>query len=430
LPHPEAPGPRRARRVWLVNHYASAPDQAAGSRHYELARRLVDRGYSVTIFAASFAHRSGRDRRLPAGRLYRQQSYDGVRFVWMRTVPYHGNTWRRQLNMVSFLIAFLVVQTRFSAPDVIIGSTVHPFAALGAWIAARLRRAWFMFEIRDLWPQTLVDLGALRMGSPGERLLRRLEAFLVRRASTVITLLPGIRDYLLEQGLPAGHVAYIPNGADLAAFGSTAPGAPASESEAAALSAIALLRDEGRFVLGYLGAFGRVNRTDLIVDAVAEAERRAPGRIGAVLIGAGPERPAVEQQAASVPAVRVIHSVPKTSVPRVLQALDAAVVHTTYTPVYRYGISFNKLFEYMAAGRPVVFACDSAYDPVAATGSGVSIPPDDPQRLAAAFLELADLSPEARAAMGSAGRAYVASEHNFDRLATTLEALVEGSPHR
>jgi glycosyltransferase involved in cell wall biosynthesis len=423
-----AAGPRS---VWIVNHYAAAPDQAAGSRHYELARRLVARGHAVTIFAASFGHRSGRDRRIPHRALYREQAYEGVRFVWLRTVPYHGNTWRRQLNMVSFLIAFLVVQTRYPSPDVIIGSTVHPFAALGAWIAARLRRARFMFEIRDLWPQTLVDLDALRMGSPGERLLRRLEGFLVRRASWVITLLPGIVDYLVEQGLPADHVAYIPNGADLDAFAVTQPPDEGPESVAAVLQVVARLRGEGRFVLGYLGAFGRVNRVDLIAAAAADADRRAPGRIGVVLIGDGPERDEVERRAGSAPAVSVVHSIPKTFVPEVLKALDAAVVHTTYTPVYRYGISFNKLFEYMAACRPVVFACESAYDPVAATGSGLSIPPDDPERMATAFLVLADMSPEARSEMGAAGRDYVAAEHNFDSLVARLEALIEApSPRR
>ena len=109
-----------------------------------------------------------------------------------------------------------------------------------------------------------------------------------------------------------------------------------------------------------------------------------------------------------------------------LRALDATVVHTTYTPVYKYGISFNKLFEYMAAARPVVFACDSAYDPVAATGSGITVRPDDPERLADAFLELASATPDARAAMGSAGREYVTREHNVARLGETLHLVVEG----
>jgi glycosyltransferase involved in cell wall biosynthesis len=418
-------------RVWIVNHYAAGPDEPAGTRHYTLGRRLVARGHTVTIFASSFGHQSGRETRLGARSLYATEQSGGVRFVWLRTVPYHGNTWRRQLNMLSFLAVFLVVQTREAAPDTIIGSTVHPFAAFGAWVAARLRGATFIFEIRDLWPQTLVDLGAMRVGSLGERLLRWLEAFLVRRAAAVISLLPGIRDYLDGQGLPTDRVVYIPNGADLTAFETDAasdrePRDAKPEAVRQALDEIDRLRADGRFVLGYLGAFGRVNRADLIVEAANLAERESPGRVGVVLVGDGPERPAVEQRAIGKVAISVGQAVPKRSVATILRALDAAVVHTTFTPVYRYGISFNKLFEYMAARRPVVFACDTAYDPVAATGAGITVRPDDPGLLAAAFLELAATAPDARAAMGSAGAAYVAREHDFEKLGETLEAVIEG----
>jgi glycosyltransferase involved in cell wall biosynthesis len=417
----------RATRVWIVNHYAFAPDRAAGTRHYDFAVRLAALGYRVTIFAASFSHLTGRDERISGAKLTRGEWFGPVRFVWLRTVRYRGNTWRRQLNMLSFLVVFLVVQTRQARPDVVIGSTVHPFAALGAWLVARARGARFVFEIRDLWPQTLVDLGAMRVGSPGERLLRALEAFLVRRASVVVTLLPGMRDYLAERGLPANHVVYIPNGVDLDAFdAAVSDTAPPPEGLARATAEIALLREQGRFVLGYIGSFGRVNRVDVVVEAALLAERRAPGRIGLVLVGDGPARSALVEQAGASPAVTVCDSIPKRFVPGVLRAFDGAVVHATATPVYRYGISFNKLFEYMAAARPVVFACASSYDPVADAGAGLTVAPDDPSVLADAFLELAAVPRGMRDAMGAAGREYVARTHSINRLGDDLASVVDG----
>lgn len=414
------------RRVWIVNHYATTPDHAAGTRHFDLARELVRRGHQVTIFAAGFGHQTGKQKaRLASGSLFSTEWLDGVRFVWLRTTPYYGNTWRRQLNMLSFLAAIVVVQIRFERPDVVIGSTVHPFAAFGGWLVAKLRGAEFVFEIRDLWPQTLVDLGAMRLGSPGERLLRSLEGFLVRRASVVITLLPGMRDYLTERGLPAEHVVYIPNGVDMGASAASVPLGDVPEVVSLCQHEIAELRAEGRFVLGYLGALGRVNRVDTIVRAAEEAERRDPGRVGVVLIGEGPERSMVERVAAGNPAIRFGPAIPKRFVPSILRALDATVVHTTFTPVYRYGISFNKVFDYMAAERPVVFACESAYDPVNASGAGITVRPDDPQALAGAFLKLASASSEARTAMGSAGRSYVDLKHNFKHLGETLNGVIE-----
>jgi glycosyltransferase involved in cell wall biosynthesis len=415
-------------RVWIVNQYADAPDRPAGTRHYDLARQLVARGHDVVIFAAGFSNVTHREERLARWRLYRTEWFDGVRFVWLRTFPYRRNTWRRQVNMLTYLAAFLLVQTRFPPAETIIGSTVHPFAALGAWLVARRRGARFLFEVRDLWPQTLVDLGALREGSPGERLLRAIEAFLVRRASFVIALLPGMPDYLQQRGLPTHHVVYIPNGVDLAVFDAVvADDGGVPDSVRGALEAIRVMRAEGRFVVGYVGSFGRVNKLEVIVRAAALAEATAPGRIGLILIGDGAERADLERLASSGGPVALGPAVPRRYVPTILRALDATIVHATSTPVYRYGISFNKLFDYMAAARPVVFACDSAYDPVAAVGAGISIRPDDPQLVAEACLELADAGPERRARMGAAGREHLVREHDLERLGETLATVVSCS---
>ncbi len=421
--------PMRAKHrqsLWIVNHYADAPDRANGTRHYDLARRLVERGTDVTILASGFSHVTGREERLGRRQLFRVQQFDGVRFVWLRTFPYRGNGWQRQVNMLSFLATLLVVQTRLGTPDTVIGSTVHPFAALGAWLVAKARGARFIFEVRDLWPQTLVDLGTMRVGSPRERLLRQIEAFLVRRAVVVITLLPGMRDYLVEQGLPTEHVRYIPNGVDLEVFDRTRGGEPPG-ALGESLAAIDRMKSEGRLVFGYVGALGRVNRVGTIVQAAILAEAESPGGVGVVIVGDGPEREDLRRMCQGHADVIMCPPVPKQLVPRVLRAVDVGIVHATTNPVYRYGISFNKLFEYLAAARPVVFACESAYDPVAVSGAGISLPPDDPDEMADAFLRLADAGPLERAQMGTAGRDYVAREHEISRLADTLAESIGGT---
>jgi glycosyltransferase involved in cell wall biosynthesis len=179
----------------------------------------------------------------------------------------------------------------------------------------------------------------------------------------------------------------------------------------------------GRVVFGYLGALGRVNDVGILLRAAELAEERAPGAVGLVVVGDGPERMALAHRAAPIAGVEVLPPVPKRFVPVVLRAIDAGVVHATRNPVYRYGISFNKLFEYLAASRPVAFACLSADDPVASTGAGLSIPPDDPEGLAEAMVALARMDPAERLRMGAAGRAYVEREHDIGRLAGTLAAI-------
>ena len=130
---------------------------------------MVRHGGDVTVFAASRLRWTGKDDRAGGRSLARTQHFDGVRFVWLWTIPYYGNTWRRMANMLSYAVIVCVAQAGRPAPDVVVGSTVHPFAALAGWLIARLRGARFIYEVRDLWPQTLIDLGAIAEGSLAAR---------------------------------------------------------------------------------------------------------------------------------------------------------------------------------------------------------------------------------------------------------------------
>jgi glycosyltransferase involved in cell wall biosynthesis len=417
---------RRSRELWIFNHYAGAPDTPGGTRHFDLARGLAGHGIPVTIFAAGFSHVTGTEARLARSRLYDIEIVDGVRFVWVRTLPYRGNTWRRLFNMLSYAAIVIVAQRRLRRPDAIIGSTVHPFAAAAALIAARLRGARFLFEIRDLWPQTLVDMGALAKGSLAARLMWWLEATLVRQAEVVITLLPGISAYLAQGGLPTDRVLYLPNGVKLRA--SSNPPAPPGVTEV-----IRRLHAEGRFICGYLGAHGRANGLQTVLDAAAELQRQDDRLVHILLIGDGPEKEELVSSARSLGLrnVSFMDPVIKTAVPAVVQGFDAGILHLTDVDVFRYGISPNKLFDYMANRVPVVFACRSGNDPVLAAKAGLSVSSDDPKALAAAMTTLAGLSASARRRMGIAGRRYVVEHHDIDRIAARLgDRLQDGSAER
>ncbi len=415
------------RRVWIFNHYADAPDRAGG-RHFALGLQLVAHGLDVTIFAAGFDHLTQQEVRATGFRLSKTRSFRGVRFVWLRTVPYRGNSWRRIANMLSYSVMVVVAQIGRNKPDVIIGSSVHPLAALAAWFVARLRGARFAFEIRDLWPQTLVDLGAVSARSLSARALWALESFLVREADAVIGLVPGTRAYLAGRRLPTHHVYYLPNGVDLDDAGGD--GKDSSHPVVRAmLEEIARRRTAGEFVLIYLGSHGRVNRLDVVLAALQLANRRSRRPIGLILVGDGPEKARLRRLArrTAIDRVSFRDPVPKYSVPTILAAVDAGVIHTTRTPVYRYGISFNKLFDYLAARKPVVFACETAYDPVRRSGAGLVVAPDDPDAMAAAFVDLSSRSPDELRSMGAAGRSLVEREHDLRRLGERLVTII-GTP--
>ncbi|MEO7665071.1 MAG: glycosyltransferase family 4 protein [Candidatus Limnocylindrales bacterium] len=409
---------KRRPTLWILNHYALPPGEGAGTRHHDLGQELGRLGWQVVIFAAGFNHFTGLQRHLIGRQLSSSEAFGDVRFVWLRTLPYRGNGGRRILNMLSYLAVVMLVATRARPrPDVIIGSTVHPFAALAAWVLARRFRAKFFFEIRDLWPQSLIDMGAWSAGNPAVRLLQSLEAFLVARADGVISLLPGIEPYLAAHNEQPRTLAYVPNGVRL--------GQPEDTQRLPAAAASVLDRFGDVFVVGYTGAHGVNNGLDAVLEAAARLEEEGAG-VAFILVGDGPEKARLENEARRLGLERIefLDPVPKAVIPSLLRRFDAGLMTVLPLPVHQYGVSFNKVFDYMASGLPIVFACATPFDPVAEARAGLSVTPGDAGQLAGAILELAGATASSREAMGRRGQAYVASHHDIARLAERLDALL------
>jgi glycosyltransferase involved in cell wall biosynthesis len=412
-------------KIWILNHYASSPDKAAGTRHYDFGRRYAEQGHEVTIFASSYSHFTQAEERLSGRRMMRVEWVDGVRFVWVRTVPYTGNGIRRVLNMLSYAVVVSLVQLRFARPGVIVGSSVHLAAAAAACALGWVRRAPFVFEVRDLWPQTLIDIGALPAGSITARVLASMELFLYRRARAVVSLLPGAPDYIAGRGIPREKISYIPNG--------IAPGHPAVSAIAGdtenLLARIAEWHRAGVTVAGYVGSHGRANGLDTLVRAAYELQARGERRFAFVFVGEGPEKAACQRLAAESGLANVLFwgAVPKQEVPAVLAAFDVLLFCLRDVPVFRYGLSSNKLFDYLASGRPVVAACAVADNPVTASGAGVCVPPETPGAVAEALLDVAALGAAGRTTLGQRGQQWVNEHHHSAVLATQFLDVLAGA---
>lgn len=396
--------------VWILNHYAEPPARQA-TRSYDLGRELVARGHRVTIFASSFSYYRFEEEHLAPGETHREETIGGVRFFWLRTTPYRVNDWRRVLNMVSYARrAVRVGGALDERPDVVIGVSVHPLAALAGWRLARRKGARFFFEVTDLWPQTLVDLGRLSPAHPLTWLLRRLERFLYRRAEKIISLLPNIHAYLEPLGIPGDRVVWIPNGVDLSRY--------------------AALRDYGGggggpFTIMYVGGHVQSNALDVVLDA-ARIEQERGRAVRFVFVGDGVDKPRLMERARDLRNVEFRGLVPKDALAGVMAEADAFVFSLRDLPLYRYGISLNKLCDYLASGRPILFAGRSTYDAVDRAQAGLTVPPEDPAALADAIDRLAALPPAERARMGRNGYEYCKQYHAIPVLAGRLEAALVG----
>lgn len=203
------------RSLWILNHYGAGPGAASGARHYDLGRKFSHRGWQVTIFASSFDRQIYRETRLKAGQWMRQEAHEGVESVWARILPYGHNDWRHVLNMIFHVFNVLRTGWRPYPAEVIIGSSVHPFAAWARYVLARHHRTRFFFEARGSWPQTLIDRGEYRGGARSSGYWLGLDRRLYRRAEKIVTLLPNAHEYIESLGIPREKTIYMPNGVDL-----------------------------------------------------------------------------------------------------------------------------------------------------------------------------------------------------------------------
>ncbi len=405
-------------RVWIVNHYAALPTDGAGTRHFDLGRVLARRGHTVVVFASSYGHFGRSDALAGSKRLAGTQRVARVVFRWIRTPRYTGSGLPRIVNMLVFAGMFPVVQLLHRRPDVIVGSTVHPFAAMSALMVARARRVPFVYEVRDLWPETLVDMGAVRLGSISAQLFSLIQRRLCGGADHVIYLLPGAAEVLRPMVRPGTPLSWLPNGVDL-----SAPEVPVPEAIALAT---AKARADDTVLIGYVGSMGPANGLDTLVEAMHLVEERAPRTVRCLLVGDGPDRETLESTAVgSCPtAVVFLPRIDKGAVRPFLRSIDAAVVVVRDLPVYRFGISLNKLFDYLGAARPVVIASAAVNDPIAEASAGMSVPPGDPSALADAILGMARTTPAERAKMGRRGFEYVREHHEIQVLAAQFEAIL------
>jgi len=400
-------------RVWVFNHYAESANGAA-TRTFDLSRGLTARGHEVTVFACSFSHYRLREEHLTRWwQVSRVDVTRGVRFVWVRGTPYRENDWRRALNMVQYaMLAFVSGLRTQPRPDVVVGCSVHPLAALVALAIARIRRARFFVEVPDLWPQVLVDFGRLHPRGFTARTLYWIEKLLYRHAERIIMLWRNTHSYVGQLGIDPGKLVWIPHAVD--PIGQ--PGPPPSAST-------------GLFTAMYVGSFVGSMALDTVVDAAVILHERERTDIRLVLVGGGTDRSRLlsRVEALNLPNLVIRPPVPRSDVPSLLQGADCLICTFKNSPVYRYGLSMNKVCDYLLSAKPIVFAGSSAYDPVAEAGAGISIGGEDPGALAGAVERLADASEEQRRAMGQSGLRWVIEHHHVNVLAHRLESVLAGS---
>ena len=404
--------------IWLINHYAVPPKYYPLARQTYFAKYLMAMGHTVTIFAASSVHNSDVNL-ITDGRKWREETVDGVHYVYIKCCDYQGNGLKRIYNICEFAWKLPGVCKQFPKPDAIVATSMPPTSCA---MGVRMGRKWgckTVAEIADLWPESIVAYGIAGPHNPAVLALRRLEKWIYKRADALVFTMEGAYDYITEQGwekdIPRSKVHYINNGVDLEQFDYNKEHFQVEDTD---------LDDPDAFKVIYTGSIRRVNNLGLLLDA---AKCVKDPRVKILVWGDGDEREALERRVREehIGNVTFKGRVEKKYVPSIVSRADLNFAHNSFTYLFNYGISFNKLFDYFAAGQPILCDFPCRYNPVVTYGAGTEVRDPQPQEVAAVIDHLSELSDEQRQSMGANAR-RAAEDYDFKRLTDKLISVIEG----
>lgn len=378
-------------KIW----YFSAYDQPNGhsSRTFWYASELAKRGHKVTMLTNSYCHFTHVEM-LTAGDKWKVEQIDGVLVVRLKTIAYGGNGWKRAVNML--LNAYRCLQFARQAgevPDVVIGPSVPILTGWAASHVARSKSAAFIYEIRDLWPQALVDLGKIRAGGLTERIFKIIERSLYNRAFHIVSALPYAYRHIEKFGVARNKITWIPNGVDLNPFEKIKEyggGEP------------------GYINLLYLGRFAAGHDINTILDCALILKEKYAEKMRFIIIGDGPDKEKYYEKVKvnELNNVEFQEMVPKSEVASKCAMADILIASIHDISVFKYGINLNKLYDYFASGRPVILSANTPNDPVTDSGAGITVKAENPRLMAEAIISIFNMSPTDRAVMGMKAKNY------------------------
>lgn len=395
---------------WLINEYATTPETGMGGRLYYFSRELAKLGHRVYLIASASHHLLRRRPIVNAS--YQLEPIEGFTMVWVRMPEYTAvHSVNRVLNWFLFALRLRGLgRSALPKPDAVLYSSPSPFGFLGARSVARHWGALLVFDVRDLWPLTLIEIGGYSPRHPLIYWMQRVEDVAYRDADIVCCNLSNAQEHMVGRGLTPKKYRYIPNGICRDEVGLNTP----------LNNVVRRQLPHRKFVVGYAGTIGISNALDTLLDAAVIL--RSDERVAFVLVGDGEEKERLvrRSEAEALTNVIFIESVPKGEIQSLLSTFDACFKGSKKSPLYRYGIGANKLPEYLYAARPILHAYSGAADPVREHDAGIAVEAENPEALAKAILRLCQMRKIERLRLGDNGRKAALEHYEYGRLAARL----------
>lgn len=405
--------------ILLLNHYAGSPEMGMEFRPYYFAREWMRMGYSVRIVAGDFSHLRIKNPKITKD--FQEKMVGGIPYSWIRTGDYRGNGVRRAFTMFRFTGKLWLKASWIAKnwkPDVVIASSTYPLDTFAAQRIARKAGAQLIHEVHDMWPATLYEVGGMSKNHPFVKLMQMAENSAYRNSNRVVSLLPNAEEYMEQHGMRKGAFICISNGIVEEEWNEHAD-IPHKHKKI-----LEGLKQQGKFIVGYFGGHGLTNSLGPLIDA---AKQNMDPDLFFVLAGRGAEKEYLEKRAQEegIRNTVFLDSVEKSSIPELLSYFDCLYIGAKKSPLYRFGVCMNKLFDSMMSGKPILYAVDAPNNYIEEYGCGITVEAENADALMDGIKKMKEMSEEERFRMGQNGRNAVLKKFTYTKLAEEFASAFE-----
>lgn len=411
--------------ILLINHYAGNPELGMEFRPYYLGREWVRMGNNVMIIGGSFSHLRKKQPSVES------ENIEGIEYCWIPLKPYKGNGLGRIRSMFDFVRKLWFGYKKHLGdfhPDVVIASSTYPIDIYPARKIARHYGAKLVYEVHDLWPLSPMELGGYSKNHPFIRVMQAAEDYCYKHSDKVVSLLPCALDHMVERGMDPDKFVYVPNGFDIEEWKEvlgekvSEPRSDIPSADKDVMKKLIELKGKGKFIVGFAGAHGIANSLYSIIDAVAKLDEQ---NVVLALVGTGNEKENLIKYAKEKGYENILFFPPvvKWMIPDVLTRMDVLYIGLQKQPLFRFGISPNKMFDYMMAAKPVIQAIEAGNNMVEEAQNGLFVEPDNVNEISKSIEKLMNMSDTERERLGLSGRRFALKHHAYPILA---KKFIEG----
>ncbi len=393
--------------IIAIHHYAGSSEHGMAFRVYYLAQEWIKAGHTVTIVAASYSHIRRVNPEFTGS--YKEEIINGIKYIWVKTRPYGGNGIGRILNMIDFLkgVRKYLSPLAKENPNAVIAMSTYPLDNYLAYKLSKKTDAKYIYEVRDLWPLSPRLLGGYSKWHPFIQVMQIAENFAYKHCDDVVTVLPCAEEYMKEHGLADGKYHHVPNGIYIPEISVKEPLNKDFED----------LLPKDKTIIGYCGTIGLANSLNKLVEVAFLLKDSNPELFFAI-VGKGPEKENLNNliEKYKLTNIKIYDAIPKAQVQSFLEICSIIVIIWGDFDLYKYGISPNKIFDYMYSGKPIIQALKAGNDLLREAGCGITCD-TTPEAIRDTLIKMLKMSQEELDNMGKNGHEFVIKKHSYDILA-------------